>query len=318
MALLGGTASARREWLDRLAQATGADAILVAADDPSLDPLDLDGNVGFPLRARGIAATERARLVGEILALTGLERRADRSDGDARSTHARMVLARGIATGRRVLLLDDLADGLCGEARHALMRRIRGVAPACGVAIVLATSEREDALAMADRIAVLERDRIVQFDRAGILFERPAAASVASLLGDANLLTARIEPDDEDASSARVRLPGGETMPVTLAEAADGHPDRLCRVAIRPDQIAFAAIEAAQMGGDAIAATLVEHRHLGREVRLRFRLGDGSVLRVVRPSGAVSPVQLARAAEPGGASLAWRETHAVAFAFDEG
>ena len=316
--LLSSAPAARLDLLTHIARAAGADPLIVGGVDVLFPGLDVAGNIDFALAPRAVGRTERRRRCAELLALAGLDplatRRVHQLDPEQR---AACLLARAVATGHRTLLLDDPFGGLDEAPRTRLQAMLRRMVAVERTAVVLASASRREMLDTADRIGVEEAGGIRRLGTVAELFQAPASAVEAAQIAEANLLVGRIESvDPDDDRDATVRLACGTAMPAQRHE--DTEAGGLCLVAIRPDHIAFAALEADALGGTALPATLVEHRQAGDQLRLRLRLADGTLLAVRRPAAAVTTRELARASLPDGASVAWRASQATAFPHPEG
>ncbi len=282
---------------------------MVSGRDPLFPHLSVSDNVSFPLRARGVAAGERQRRVGEALALLGLEASAQqrpRTLDDA--TRIRTALARALVFDPKLILLDDPFAVLDPAPRQLLQRTLRRLVRARGLTILLATADRDEALLLGDEVGVLEAGRLHQVGTAQVLLDRPADAVVAYRLGDANLLTGRIVRLDDEVAS--VRLSCGHEMEAEPDAALE--EGMLCVLCVRPDRIATAFIRGPDLetGSNTVPATLLDAVHLVDHLRLRFRLADGSELLVRRP-----PAALAADLRPNRpALLAWQPHHARVFA----
>ena len=151
--------------------------------------LSVAANVAFPLEVRRVPAAERARRVAEALDQVELGALADRGIGAlSGGQQQRVALARAIVARPRVLLLDEPLSNLDARLRGAMRTTIRRVCKAAGVTAVYVTHDQGEALATADRIALLEAGRVAQVGTPRDLYERPATAAVARFLGNANLL----------------------------------------------------------------------------------------------------------------------------------
>lgn len=316
--LLSGRPGARRHLLTQIRETAGADALIVGGEDVLFPGLDVAGNIDFALAVRATGRTERRRRCAELLALGGLDplasRRVHKLDPEQR---AACLLARAFASGHRTLLLDDPFGGLDEVPRTRLQAMLRRLIAVERTGVVLASASRREMLAAGDRIGVEEAGQVRRLGTVAELFAAPASAVEAAAIAGANLLVGRIESlDPDDDRDATVRLGCGAAMPAQRHEEVG--PDALCLVAVRPDHIAFAALEASELGGAALPVTLVEHWHTGDQLRLRVRLADGTVLTVRRPAAALTPRELARASLPEGASIAWRTAQATAFPHPDG
>jgi putative spermidine/putrescine transport system ATP-binding protein len=280
---------------------------VVFQDDALLPHLTLSANVAFPLVARGIRREAHLDRVGwalEAFALAGLgERRPRDLDGEQR---IRAALARAVVGHPKLLLLDDPCAGLDGMARAVLLRDVCAAAAAIDAALLIATRDPADALALGGRVAVLLAGGLQQYGAVQAVYDRPFSAPVARLLGEANLLPGLVEAIEEDI--ARVRLACGVAVEA-LAHAGMG-PGHPCVVFVRPERIAVAASDAADMGERAIPAEMVSVEWRGDHVRLVLRIGADdtrpATLLVKRPAGAL----LSGLAPGEKAAVAWQPHHA--------
>ncbi|GGJ07385.1 sulfate/molybdate ABC transporter ATP-binding protein [Neoroseomonas lacus] len=177
-------------------------------------------NVAFGLRVRKRRPPEAeiARRVRELLALVQipeLERRyPDQVSGGQRQ---RVALARALAIEPRLLLLDEPFGALDALVRKDVRRWVRGLHDRLGISTILVTHDQEEAMEMADRVAVMERGRIVQCDTAEVLLRDPATPFVAGFLGEASRLDCQVRGgvahfDPLPLPPLRVALPDGEAQ----------------------------------------------------------------------------------------------------------
>ncbi len=277
----------------------------LSAFEPGMPPRrTLQEAVGQPLPGFDIAARDRpARIARALtaLGLDGLEGR--RADQLGPLPQLRAAFARALAPEQPILLLDDPFAGLDPAPRRALAFELRRLFRARGLTVLLATREGEEAMALADRIAVLEEGSIAQCAAPRALYEEPATAFIAGLLGENNRLPGTVEWREE--SECGIRLDCGPLVDARVADA--GGPGSRCIVAIRPDRVAVAALPAEEMGEGALPAALRDTVFLGDHVRLLLELGEGGMLVARRPPGSRMPV-------PGGpASVAWDPYAAFAY-----
>ncbi|WP_270937562.1 sulfate/molybdate ABC transporter ATP-binding protein, partial [Falsiroseomonas oryzae] len=170
---------------------------------------------GLKVRKRRPPAAEIARRVRELLALVQipeLERRyPDQVSGGQRQ---RVALARALAIEPRLLLLDEPFGALDALVRKDVRRWVRGLHERLGISTILVTHDQEEAMEMADRVAVMERGRIVQCDTAEALLRDPATPFVAGFLGEATRLDCQVRGgvahfDPLPLPPLRVTLPDG-------------------------------------------------------------------------------------------------------------
>jgi putative spermidine/putrescine transport system ATP-binding protein len=279
---------------------------VVLQPDILFPSMTLAANVAFPLRVRGVKQAACRRLVEEALELVQLSAVARVLPAVATpAQRQRAMLARATVFGPRLLLLDEPFDAQPPAERSAIIASLRRIHALLGTTTLLATASGSDAMAAADRVAILRAGAVAQYGTADEVFDRPRNDFVAGLLGETNQLPGRVEEIDDDV--AIVRLDCGPTI-----EALPGptlQPGDACRLTIRADRIAIASASAAEMGGHAIDATLIEAKFEGESYRLRLLIGTGAEIIVRRPAAA----GLRGLHVGASASLAWQPHHAGAF-----
>ena len=233
--------------------------------------LTVAGNVGFALRMLGRPRAEIAATVARMVELVGLEgmehRRPDQLSGGQRQ---RVALARALAPGPEILLLDEPLSALDAKLRQRMRSELKALQRETGITFVFVTHDQDEALAMSDRIAVMQGGRVQQLGRPEEIYEAPANRFVADFIGGANLIPARIGPQGAAAEGLGV-------VPATGAAGAE------VTLAIRPERLAILpATQQAQ--GDLGPLTVAERIYMGNE--LSFRLQGAAVpLHVTLPRG---------------------------------
>jgi len=209
-------------------------------------------NVAFGLRRKGVKGSQLDGRIREILGLvdlTGVERRKPRQLSGGQQQ--RVALARALVNKPQVLLLDEPLGALDLKLRKQMQLELKGLQHELGITFVHVTHDQEEAMTMADQIAVMNRGRIEQLGSPTELYERPRTAFVARFLGASNLL-----PGHAD-QNGRVSLDGGGEVHVP----ADALPNGAGRVAvgIRPEKLSFGARD----GANRLAGTVVESAYVG-------------------------------------------------------
>ena len=157
--------------------------------------LTVAANVGFGLRRgrlrRASAESKRVAELIEMVGLGGFERRMPHhlSGGERQ----RVALARALANGPDILLLDEPFSSIDAELRASMRRDVVDVIRQADATAILVTHDQDEALSIADRVAVLQHGTIVQCDEPLVLYKRPVNAEVARFIGQANLLFGRLE-----------------------------------------------------------------------------------------------------------------------------
>ncbi|MGI4943966.1 MAG: ABC transporter ATP-binding protein, partial [Janthinobacterium lividum] len=178
-------------------------------------------NVGFGLRMRRVPRARRAAAVEEALALVRLEGLADRLPRQlSGGQQQRVALARAIAFRPRLLLLDEPLSNLDAGLRETLRDEIRRVQKDTGVTALFVTHDQSEALAIADRVAIMRGGKVVQFDTPATVYARPADPFVAGFIGQANLLPGVIETIQ--GATVTVRMANGDVLDGIGQPAAKG------------------------------------------------------------------------------------------------
>jgi iron(III) transport system ATP-binding protein len=235
-------------------------------------------NVAYGLRVQKQPAAEIARAVGEVLALVGLsgyERQAPHqlSGGEQQ----RVALARAIVFRPRVLLFDEPLSNLDAKLRVQMRDEIRDLQKRLGVTTVYVTHDQEEAMAISDRIAVMDRGEIVQIGSAEALYHSPASEFVARFIGRTNLLEGLVA--GVDASSVEIKL-AGHVVRVTRGDAKIAVGDTV-RLVVRPELIVL------QPAGEGLPGTVISRTFLGEKAEYRIGVGDQvlQVAQYTRPHG---------------------------------
>src|SRR5262245_8924484 len=196
-------------------------------------------NVGFGLRERRVAKPEIATRVEEALASTRMAgygpRRVDELSGGEQQ---RVALARALVIKPRCLLLDEPLSNLDAKLRQSMREEIRRLCKTAGLTTIYVTHDQKEALAIADRIAVMQKGRILQIGTPAEIYRRPRSRAVATFIGETNLFEGRVVA--ADASGIRVDSPIGALV-AAPDPAFSPAPDSEVWISIRPECLRAAA-----------------------------------------------------------------------------
>ncbi len=182
--------------------------------------LSAAGNVAFGLRVRGFSGVHRTRRAAELLDLVGLaEHGAKYPHQLSGGQQQRVALARALAIEPEVLLLDEPLSALDAQVRVQLRDEIRRLQQDTGTTTVVVTHDQEEALTMADRVAVMSAGRIEQIGTPEDVYRRPATAFVSSFVGVINRLPARVGDDSAVVLDQSVSARTGQLTSGSVAEA---------------------------------------------------------------------------------------------------
>jgi iron(III) transport system ATP-binding protein len=239
--------------------------------------LSVAENVAYGLRVRGRAGTEVQREVTEVLRLVGLtgyesQFPAQMSGGEQQ----RVALARAIVIRPRVLLFDEPLSNLDARLRVQMRDEIRALQQRLSITAIYVTHDQEEAMAVSDRIAVMQGGSIVQVGSAEDLYHRPRSRFVAQFIGRANLVGGRVER--LDAGTAYIAALG-RSFALARGDVALA-PGQAVRLLLRPE-----AIRIVPAGdNDATAAKVETRTFLGEKVEYAVSCA-GEILQVARPGG---------------------------------
>jgi spermidine/putrescine transport system ATP-binding protein len=229
--------------------------------------LSIFENVAFGLRRRGVRSGDVRGRVAEILRLVGLsgmEKRKPRQLSGGQQQ--RVALARALVNKPRVLLLDEPLGALDLKLRKQMQLELKAIQHDVGITFVHVTHDQEEAMTMADRIAIMNGGRIEQLGTPTELYEQPRTAFVAGFLGISNLLAGTVSAMDA------VRLDDGTVVRVPN-EALRGRSGRVA-VGVRPEKIRLGHGEENRLSG-----RLLETAYVGVATQyvLETRAGNISV-----------------------------------------
>lgn len=229
----------------------------------------VEGNVGFGLRQENVTRAEIAERVAEMLALVRLqsfgERRVDELSGGQRQ---RVALARSLIKRPRVLLLDEPLAALDKKLRAETQFELMELQRKLGTTFVIVTHDQEEAMIVADRIAVMDHGRLMQVAPPTEIYERPNSRWVADFIGEVTLIEGHVSGNGAvDTTLGQFRV----------AEAAKA--EGKIWVALRPEKIGIHS-ERPAGGPNTVSGTVAEVGYRGNISIYKVRLADRSVMKV--------------------------------------
>src|SRR2546422_103915 len=222
-------------------------------------------NVAFGLQMRKVDARRRRQRAGEMLELVGLSGFADRFAHQlSGGQQQRVALARALAIQPKVLLLDEPLSALDAKVRARLRDEIRRVQLEVGITTLFVTHDQEEALAIADRVGVMQSGRLEQLGPPTTIYSRPATPFVAEFVGLTNRLAGGVRGGDVEVRGTR--------LPLVQPDAADGPAVAL----VRPEAVTFGNGE--DTGPGPLVGTVIATVFLGATSRVTVDLGDVTIL----------------------------------------
>jgi len=225
-------------------------------------------NIAFGLAMLKRPKAEIRDSVDRMLKLVQLEALKDRRTGQlSGGQQQRVALARALAPQPKVLLLDESLSALDFKLRKEMQIELKRLQHETGITFIFVTHDQEEALTMADRIAVMSAGRILQIGSPRDIYDRPAERFVADFIGETNFMTADVLSCAN--GMAEVTLPGGKRIPALVAEGI--HPSGQVSIVVRPEHA-----QIVKAGPDAHLTGALENTvYFGTDTHFHIRLDGG-------------------------------------------
>jgi ABC-type Fe3+/spermidine/putrescine transport system ATPase subunit len=237
--------------------------------------LTVRDNVGFPLMIRGTRRAEIEERTGAALRLVRLEGHEAKYPRQlSGGQQQRVGLARALVYGPKVLLLDEPLSNLDAKLREEMRFEIKDVVTRLGITAVYVTHDQEEALALSNRIAIMNRGRLEQLGTPREIYEAPRSRFVAEFVGLSNFLEGRV---DELAGAVMTVAVG--TLRLQAATAPGVKAGSPVVLFLRPSEVAVVP-EAAAGRGETLRGRVDQVTYLGDKVDYRVDLGGGVAVRV--------------------------------------
>lgn len=235
-------------------------------------------NIGFGLRMAGMGRAARDAKIGEMLDLVQLQGRGDVFPSKlSGGQQQRVALARSLVVNPKVLLLDEPLGALDKSLRESMQFEIRGMQQRLGITALLVTHDQEEAMSMADKVAVMNGGRILQIGAPASIYDRPDSRFVAEFLGTSNIFEGHASGDGSNLIVA------GPQGPMSFHLPEPNTPGQPLVLSVRPERMALKPTEtsggfAARVVGAVFrgnyAAYQVDVPALGRTLFV-YRQADG-------------------------------------------
>jgi iron(III) transport system ATP-binding protein len=229
---------------------------LVFQDYALFPHLSVAANIAFPLN--GVGKAEQQRRIAQLLELVGLPGLAERYPHQlSGGQQQRIALARALAARPTVVLLDEPFSNLDTALRQSMRQEVRRILRQAGATAIFVTHDQEEALSLADEVAVMMDGRLVQQDTPAQLYHRPVNRPVAAFLGQANFLPGQADGGQVTCALGRLPTLGRHTGPVEIM--------------LRPEELELTANPTGP-------ATVIEREYYGHDQLLTLRLDSGQLL----------------------------------------
>ena len=234
--------------------------------------LSVEENVAFGLQMRKVGKSERRVKAGNLLELVGLESQAKRFTYQlSGGQQQRVALARALAFEPEILLLDEPLSALDAQVRVNLREEIRRLQLSLGTTTLFVTHDQEEALAISDRVGVMNRGKLEQVDTPDALYNAPTSQFVASFIGTMNKIPTRL-------TNGAVEL-FGKVLKASSKEVTSSEVIAL----VRPEAIKVARVGVAESSHNAV---VVNRSFMGASSRISCRTHSGQLIEALMTSSA--------------------------------
>jgi spermidine/putrescine transport system ATP-binding protein/putrescine transport system ATP-binding protein len=242
--------------------------------------LNVRDNIAYGLRTERVPKAELDARVTQALAMIKLEHCAEKSSTQlSGGERQRVALARALVKRPKVLLLDEPLGALDKRLRESMQVELRQLQRDVGITFVFVTHDQEEALSMTDRIAVMEKGKVLQVADPKTLYEAPCSRAVASFIGTMNLFEGRVA--SVSGSSAMIETAALGRIEARLASAASHAAGSSVLVAIRPESLSLSRVAEP---GRSVPCRLVSTAYFGDRSQFQVRLdGASSTVAVAMP-----------------------------------
>ena len=227
-------------------------------------------NIAFGLEEHRATKAEIARRVDEMLDLIRMRPLGDRLPRElSGGQQQRVALARALAYRPSVLLMDEPLGALDQKLREDMQREIVNVQKQLGITTIFVTHDQQEAMALADRILVMNAGRVEQLGTPRALYDTPTSLFTASFIGRSNRLTGKVEGTDNGA--AILRLASGERITANAAGTLSVGDEAICIV--RPERLTIAP-DASNANMNRLSVRLHRQTYLGNTLEILGTFGE--------------------------------------------
>jgi len=237
--------------------------------------MTVEANIAFGLKQEGMPADQIVTRVAEMLKLVKLtpfaKRKPHQLSGGQRQ---RVALARSLAKKPKVLLLDEPLGALDKKLREETQFELTDLQYDLGLTFIIVTHDQEEAMTLADRIAVMDHGRIIQVGTPAEIYEQPNSRYVADFIGNINLLEGSVVSNA--GGNVRLDSAGSNVVVAQEVKAATGDP---AWFAIRPEKINVSLEAPADAAVNAVAGEVLDIGYLGDISIYHVRLANGGMVK---------------------------------------
>jgi putrescine transport system ATP-binding protein len=267
--------------------------------------MTVEANIAFGLKQEGMPAPEIEKRVGEMLELVKLQQFAKRKPHQlSGGQRQRVALARSVAKRPKVLLLDEPLGALDKKLREETQFELMDLQQELGLTFMVVTHDQEEAMTMADRIAVMDKGKIMQVATPAEIYEAPASKFIADFVGSVNMFEGKVEERTGDIA----KIQGNDGFSIKTENAADSAVGNTVWFAVRPEKIKVSSKRPESAGTNSVEGEIWDIAYLGDMTVYHVKLASGHVVKT-------AAMNSHRVTED---PLSWNDRAWVSFAPDSG
>ncbi|EAU43212.1 ABC transporter, polyamine transport protein, ATP-binding protein [Fulvimarina pelagi HTCC2506] len=254
--------------------------------------MNVEQNIAFGLKQDGMAKSERNDRIAEVLKLVKLENYGRRKPHQlSGGQQQRVALARSLVKRPKVLLLDEPLGALDKKLREETQFELTDLQYELGITFIMVTHDQEEAMTMADRIAVMGDGRILQIGTPPEIYEAPTSRFVADFIGTVNIFDGTVTARNGDR--LKLETGAGHLLEVDANEesVSRARSGEKAAYAVRPEKLRISAKELT--GPNVLSGEVWEIAYIGDMTSFHLKMDDGKIVRVSMVNASrESPVQL--------------------------
>ena len=233
-------------------------------------------NIAFGLRRDKLPKDQIDARVTEMLKLTRLEKFGSRKPHQiSGGQRQRVALARSLAKGPKLLLLDEPLGALDKKLRQETQFELMDIQETTGTTFVIVTHDQEEAMTVASRVAVMDEGRIIQVATPAVIYEAPNSVYVADFIGDVNIISGTAKPAGPDKYFVDW---GANQAPIVATSERPFSDGQECHLAIRPEKISI-TMEQPEEAENAVQGKVLDIAYLGNLSTYHVELPGGKVIK---------------------------------------
>ncbi|WP_075292539.1 ABC transporter ATP-binding protein [Pararhizobium arenae] len=238
--------------------------------------MSVETNIAFGLKQDGMPKPQIAERVDQMLKLVKLEKFAKRKPHQlSGGQRQRVALARSLAKRPKVLLLDEPLGALDKKLREETQFELMDLQQELGLTFVIVTHDQEEAMTMADRIALMAHGKVIQVSTPAEIYEAPNSRFVADFIGDVNIFDGTVSSSED----GKLQIETESGFPIRVAATDAPAVGAKAGFAVRPEKIKVSREEPVSFGTNAMRGEIWDIGYLGDMTVFHVRLPDGKVVK---------------------------------------